>query len=60
MKWEDFKNRRQNISDSHLQLTNIECPKCNEKIFVKTDIVLASYPPQLQYICMKCGWTGTA
>ena len=59
MKWEDFEKQRNliDISTSNRQITDIECPKCGQKIFVRTDIVLASYPPQHQYEC-DCGWVG--
>jgi len=59
MKWEDFEKQRNliDISTSNRQITDIECPKCGRKIFVRTDLVLASNPPQQQYEC-DCGWVG--
>ena len=59
MKWEDFEKQRNliDISTSNRQITDIECPKCGRKIFVRTDLVLASNPPQHQYEC-DCGWVG--
>lgn len=59
MKWEQFE---QIYPYMLLEFTNkvptdIECPKCGKKLFQRTDIVLASYPPQYQYEC-ECGFVG--
>lgn len=64
MKWEDFTKRKAEYCSTvkrhyNATLTNIECPKCGEKIYCRTDIVLACYPPKRSYYC-ECGWTGTA
>ena len=59
MNWEDF-NKNINFNDylfTNKVLTDINCPKCNKKIYMRTDIVLTSYPPQYQYEC-DCGWIG--
>lgn len=40
--------------------TNIQCPKCGEPLYKRTDIVLTSYPAQYQYECEKCNWVGYA
>jgi predicted RNA-binding Zn-ribbon protein involved in translation (DUF1610 family) len=45
------------LNNSHREPTDIECPKCGKQIYVRTDIVLASNPPQRLYEC-DCGWTG--
>lgn len=60
MTWEEFE--KANPKDNaffigNRQLTDIYCPKCGKKVYVRTDIVLASYPPQSQYEC-DCGWVG--
>ena len=60
MNWDKFK-----YSDfmkeqfSNTLLTDIECPNCGKPIYMRTDIVLTSYPVQYSYFC-KCGWTGTS
>ena len=61
MTWEEFENANR-LNDTYLieptrKLTDIDCPKCGKKIYVRTDIVLTSYPPQSQYEC-DCGWVG--
>lgn len=38
----------------------VECPNCKNRLYKRTDIVLTSYPPQYQYQCLACGWTGFA
>ena len=38
-------------------ITDIDCPKCGNKIYERTDIILPSYPPQRQFEC-DCGWVG--
>ena len=53
MTWEEFENANR-LNDTYLieptrKLTDIDCPKCGKKIYVRTDIVLTSYPPQSQY-----------
>ena len=35
--------------------TNIKCPLCGKPVFMKTDVVLTSNPPQYVYFC-SCGW----
>lgn len=61
MEWEKFKIMNQKeyycINNSNREITDIDCPKCGKKIYVRTDIVLTSYPPQRQYEC-DCGWVG--
>lgn len=39
--------------------TMVGCPKCGERLEIRTDIVLTSYPPQHQFRCTKCDWRGT-
>lgn len=60
MTWEEFKNQKpeENLF-TNLIKTNIECPKCQKKLYKRTDIVLTSYPAQYQYEC-ECGWIGYA
>lgn len=63
MKWEDFVENmtKAEYVAEHIRArqTEIECPNCGKKIFVRTDIVLATYPPKRSYFC-KCGWNGVA
>ena len=60
MTWEQFKDREPiTINDSPYKITEIDCPQCKtEKILMRTDIVLTSYPAKYQYECHKCGWVG--
>lgn len=39
---------------------DVACPYCRAPLYKRTDIVLTSYPPQYQYQCKECGWTGYA
>ena len=63
MTWEEFKKSTRQFSIGFgvdtfkKEITDIDCPKCGKKIYVRTDIVLASYPPKRQYEC-DCGWIG--
>ena len=60
MTWEEFEKMNQKeyyIDDSKRKITNIDCPTCGKKIYVRTDIILTSYPPKSQYEC-DCGWVG--
>lgn len=59
MTWEEFKAQQQMEHLLHAKETNIECPKCGQKLYVRTDIVLTSYPPKRNYFC-NCGWSGIA
>ena len=59
MKWKEFVEMTTNTVYQNAKRTDIECPKCGEKIYCRTDIVLATYPPKRSYFC-ECGWTGTA
>lgn len=62
MKWKDFKEaQRQRLSKyKNICTVDIQCPVCNNDLYMRTDIVLCSYPPQRQYFCDKCNWQGTA
>lgn len=60
MKWEEFINSQNPWVVQGLQKTDIECPKCGENIYRRTDIVLSSYPPKYEYKCLKCGWSDYA
>lgn len=62
MKWEDFKRYRERTTNvvQNARRVDIQCPECNDDLYVRTDIVLSCYPPKSQYFCNKCGWVGTA
>lgn len=60
LKWKYFENDYPSTYTFTLTnkiQTNIECPKCGEYLFERTDIVLATYPAQYQYEC-ACGFVG--
>ena len=60
MTWEEFEkaNPKDNVFFmGNKKPTDIDCPKCGKKVYVRTDIVLVSYPPKAQYEC-DCGWVG--
>ena len=59
MTWDDFQQRQLHINGTVTRIkTDIECPKCGKYIWKRLDIVLTSIPPQYQYECDDCGWTG--
>lgn len=58
MTWKEFKQQKYLEYTTNLKITDIECPKCGNKIYVDTTTVLTSYPPQQRYTCLGCGWTG--
>ena len=60
MTWEDFKREKNFQYGTGYKITDIECPKCGEKIYKDTMTVLTTYPPQSRYVCMKCFWEGIA
>lgn len=59
--WAEFTGRQNEIPD-HMERTDVECPRCGggTPLYCRTDIVLATYPPEFRYECLKCGWYGTA
>lgn len=61
MKWDEFvgRNNIQNVTWEQRTMTDIECPRCNRKIWRRNDITLTSLPPKYQYEC-QCGWVGYA
>ena len=59
MTWDEFRYQKRPMESWGREETDIKCPKCGDNIFMRTDIVLTSYPAQYSYFC-KCGWTGTA
>ena len=57
--WEDFnKYELPDYLFSNKKKTDIVCPKCGAPVYMRTDIVLTSYPAQYQYECEKCNWIG--
>lgn len=64
MKWEDYKKEKDFVFSKSTGLeqfvsTNIECPICEGMVYKDVGLVLASYPPQYKYKCLRCGWTET-
>lgn len=62
MKWDDYQNFINDLTfkyNTNREKTDVECPKCGSPLWRRTDIVLASYPPQHKYECDACGWKGT-
>ena len=58
MTWEEFKNLKFTYETTNYKKTQIECPKCGAPLFMRTDVVLTTYPVQYQYVCKECGWVG--
>lgn len=59
MTWEEFKQEKNFKYNTGFEITNIECPKCGEKIYKDVTKVLTTYPPMHRYVCMKCFWEET-
>ena len=61
MEWEEYKEKKKIMLDygGNLQETNIKCPKCGKFIYKDVGMVLATFPPEYRYTCMKCGWQDT-
>lgn len=57
--WEEHVNRQSELSQ-WFRPCGIACPECGEELLVDTMIVLTSLPPQREYHCEKCNWSGTA
>ncbi len=59
--WEEYNKFNYAVGqyDSNSIQTTIKCPNCGQPIYMRTDIVLTSYPAQYQYYC-NCGWIGTS
>jgi len=58
MKWDELENKWPiTVDTSPLKKTDIDCPDCGKKVYMRTDITLTTYPPQYQYEC-ECGWIG--
>ena len=58
MEWKDFKDYEYGFAGMpNAVKTDIKCPKCGQPIYMRTDIVLTSYPVQFSYFC-DCGWAG--
>ena len=59
MKWDEFNGLNLQVMHDGQVRTDIECPKCGEKIFWDSRVVLTSLPPQYCYWC-TCGWKGNS
>lgn len=59
MKWEDFiKRTTPEPMFVNMVKTDVECPKCGNNLYCRTDIVLTSLPAQYQYECPACNFVG--
>lgn len=58
MTWEEF--RKQPVTIKEYEDTDIECPKCGEKVKRYGRMVITTYPVKYQYCCFSCGWYGVA
>lgn len=58
MKWEDYRKGADYTISPVYAITDIECPKCGEKIYMDTSVEYLSNPPQHDFYCFKCGWKG--
>lgn len=58
MTWEEFKAAKDFKYSTGYEITDIECPKCGEKIYKDTMMVITTYPPKRRYVCMECFWEG--
>lgn len=59
--WEEYIN--EDIYGEYVakyEPVEVECPKCKNRLYKRTDIVLTSYPPQYEYLCIDRGWSGYA
>lgn len=53
--WSDVKSP----TPHNASRSGIAFPKCGSELFVRNDIVLATYPPQRRYFCGECDFIGT-
>lgn len=58
MKWEDYRKNVIYTMNPVYTMTDIECPKCGEKIYMDTSVEYLSNPPLHDFYCFKCGWKG--
>ena len=58
MKWEDYR-KGENV-DLHVTYAKagIECPECGEEIYEDMSVEYLTVPPQHDFYCFKCGWSG--
>lgn len=57
--WHDWV-KSENIYYVNAEATQLACPKCGKRIYRKTDLILACYPPKHKYFCGSCDWVGYA
>ena len=60
MTWEEHKKRELDLGCVGLKETEIECPVCGKNLYIRTDIVLTTYPETYVYECRTCDWHGYA
>lgn len=56
LSWEEFMKIKKRFD---AEPTIIACPECGKRIYERTNIVLATYPPVHAYFC-ECGWADYA
>lgn len=57
--WEEFVESKNGCKYANAKPTQIACPKCGKRIYIRTDITLSCYPPKQQYFCGTCDWVGS-
>lgn len=64
MEWSEYQQMRLDMLDrtnmGQWGETNIKCPECGANIYRNNWIILTSNPPQYQYKCLNCDWSGTS
>lgn len=64
MNWDDYKASIElHIPEAiyrGYEYTDIDCPKCGNKVVKNTTKILTSYPAQYEYYCQHCDWIGYA
>lgn len=58
IKWEDLRKGEDLTIHPQYVKTNIECPSCGEEIYEDVSIEYLLIPPQHDFYCFKCGWSG--
>ena len=57
MEWEEIeRSAPKSIQFQRYTKTDIDCPKCGEKVYIDNGIVLTTYPERYSYLC-PCGWS---
>lgn len=56
MTWDSYKYMHEKNKEPGEHKTFVQCPKCDQYLYMDNTIIYSSVPPKHRYFCKECGW----